>query len=334
MSTAAVLNQVVGFLGKEEATYGAAETLSIAADGLLPYLADGDPAPPESLSYVFDGNIGRAPGTLAPAIRAAPNGRFRSGVFQALFRGAGATYTAVVTPPREVHRALKAAGFTAAFSASPSAQWLYTPTVAGTTFTSLTLRQYAQASIYEQTGVLFNWSFSADGLGVPMHDFAYTGIATLPTDQALPTITYPTAGVLPPVASAVVENIGAWSAATIRSVSLQTSRSIDSPRAAQNLAGGHAGFTPGGMVPQLTLVVERPARSTYAAESIRDLGTAAAVDVQFGATQYNRWKLAFAQAQLIAVEPQNDGPVATMALTFQAHPSTPSSNDFMSVLFN
>jgi hypothetical protein len=334
MSTAAVLNQVIGFLGKEEATYGVAETLSTSADGMLPFLADGDPAPPEAIDYVFDGGIGRSPGTLAPALRAAPNGRFRSGMFQALFRGRGAAYSGTDLPPLEVHRALKAAGFDANYSASPTPQWLYTPTAAGTTFTSLTLRQYAQASIYEQTGVLFNWSFTADGLGVPIHEFAYTGLIALPTDQSLPAITYPTAGILPPVASAVVENIGAWSAATIRSVSLQTQRSIDNPRAGQNLASGHAGFTPGGMVPQLTLVVERPARSTYNAESIRDLGTSAAVNVQFGTVQYNRWRVDFPQAQLISVTPQNDGPVATMELVFQAHPSTPALNDYMSVLLN
>jgi hypothetical protein len=334
MSTAAVLNQVIGFLGKEETTYGVAETLSTTADGMLPFLADGDPAPPEAVEYVFDGNIGRSPGTLAPALRAAPNGRFRTGLFQALFRGRGTAYSATDLPPLEVHRALKAAGFDAAYSASPTPQWTYTPTAAGTTFTSLTLRQYAQASIYEQTGVLFNWSFTADGLGVPIHEFNYNGIMALPTDQSLPAITYASAGVLPPVASAVVENIGSWNAATIRSVSFQSQRSIDNARVAQNLAGGHAGFTPGAMVPQLTLVVERPARSTYNPESIRDLATVGAVDVQFGTTQYNRWKVSFAQAQLITVTPQNDGPVATMELVFQPHPSTPALNDFMSVLLN
>jgi hypothetical protein len=334
VSTAAVLNQVIGFLGKEEAAYGTAETLSTTADGLLPYLADGDPAPPAAVNYVFDGNIGRAPGTLAPAKRAAPNGRFREGVFQALFRGAGEAYTALITPPLEVHRCLKAAGFDAAFSASPSAQWLYTPTAAGTGFTSLTLRQYAQASIYEQTGVLMNWSFAASDLGVPIHDFNYAGLMALPTDQSLPAITYPSAGTLPPVASAVVENIGAWTGATIRSIAFQTQRSIVNPRPAQNLAGGHAGFTPGGMVPQMTLVVERPARSTFDPETVRNAATVQAVDVTFGTVAFNRWKVSLPQAQLIAVNPQNDGPVATVELVFQAHPSTPALNDYMSVLFN
>jgi hypothetical protein len=334
MSTAAVLNQVIGFLGKEEATYGTAETLNVAQDGLLPFLADGDPSPPEAIDYVYDGGLGRSPGTLAPARRTNPNGRFRAGTFQTLFRGAGEAYTALITPPREVHRMLKAAGFDAAFSASPSAQWLYTPTAAGTGFTSLTLRQYAQASIYEQTGVLANWSFTADGLGAPVHDFAFTGLIGLPTDESLPAITYPSAGTLPPVASAVVENVGLWTDATIRSVSLQTQRSIDNPRAAQNLAGGHAGFTPGGMVPQLTMVVERPSRATFNPEAVRDAATTINVDVTFGTVAFNRWRVQFPHAQLVGVTNQNDGAVATVELMFQASPSTPALNDFMNVLFN
>jgi hypothetical protein len=140
--------------------------------------------------------------------------------------------------------------------------------------------------------------------------------------------------VLPPVASAVVENIGSWTAATIRSVRFQTQRAIDNPRVAQNSAGGHAGFVPGGMTPQLTLVVERPARATYDAESLRDLATSAAVDVTFGTAPFNRWRVRLPQAQLMMVTPQNDGPVATMELTFQAHPSTPALNDYLEVLLD
>jgi hypothetical protein len=334
MSVAERLNQVVGHLSKEEVTYGTAVTLSTSADGVLTYLADGDPEPPAQLEYVFDGNVGRAPGTLAPALRAAPNGRFRQSVFRTLFRGRGGAYSATDTPPLEMHRWLKAAGFNAAFSASPTPQYTYTPTAAGNTFTSLTHREYLQGSIYEQAGVIASWSFTADGLGVPIHEFTWSGVATLPTDDTLPTITYPTASVLPPVAAAVVENIGSWTAATIKAVRYNSNRAIQNPRIAQNLAGGHAGFTPGAMDPELVLVVERTARSTYNAESLRDLGTVAAVDVQFGTVQYNRWKLLFAQAQLTNVVPQNEGPVATMELTFRPHPSTPALNDFMSVLVN
>lgn len=334
MSAVAVLNQVIGFLAKEEAVYGVAETLSNTADGVLPYLADGDPPPPEAVNYVFPGNIGRAPGTLAPARRAAPNGRFREGVFQTLFRGAGTAYSALVTPPAEVHRFLKAAGFDATFSATPTPRWIYTPTAAGTSFTSLTLRQFAQQAIYEQTGVICNWSFAANDLGVPIHDFAYAGLIGLPTDGALPAITYPSAGLLPPVASAVVETIGSWTGATIRSTSMQTQRSINAPRPAQNLAGGHAGFTPGGMGPQFTLVAERPTRVTFNPESIREAATSQLVSAQYGTVQYNRWTVEYPTAQLVNVTPQNDGPVATMEIVAQAHPSAPGLNDFMRIIFD
>lgn len=322
------LNQVVGFLAKEESVYGTAVTLVDAEDGCLPYLADGDPEPPTALEYVFDGSIGRAAGNLAPQKRTTPAGRFRQGNFQALFRGAGVTYSAIVPPPNEVHRFLKAAGLNAAFSTD---KWVYTPTAAGTTFTSLTVEQYAQGSRWAQSGVICDWSYEATGLGVPIHTFAWRGLASLPADEALPEITYPYAGVIPPVAQAVVENIGAWTGATIRSVRYARNRSVDNPRVAQNLAGGHAGFIPGGASPQLILTVERSARATYDAEAVRDAATSVAVDVTFGSVAFNRWKHAFAQCQLVNVTPQNDGPVATMELTFQAHASTPALNDFETV---
>jgi hypothetical protein len=183
MSVADRLNQVIGFLGKEEAVYSVAEVLSDTDDGILPYLAEGDPEPPQPIEYVFDGNIGRSPGTLAPAKRAAPAGRFRQGNVQSLFRGRGTAYAAPDTPPNEVHRLLKAAGLDASYSASPTPQWTYAPTAAGTTFTSLTLEQYAQGSRFPMSGVICSWAFEASGLGVPIHTFDYRGIATLPADS-------------------------------------------------------------------------------------------------------------------------------------------------------
>ena len=335
MPVAEQVNQVVGTLALEEATYGTPIALVNADDGCLPYLADGDPSPPSAIEYVYDGSIGRAPGNLAPQIRTTPNGRFRQSSFMALFRGTGANYSASVTPPREVHRFLKAAGFDAAYNASPSVQWTYTPTAAGNTFTSLTLREFMQGSIYEQAGVLCDWSYEAVGLGVPIHTFSWRGIVVAaPTDGALPTIAYPFAAQLPPVASAVVGNIGAWDAAMIRSVRYARNRSIDNPRVAMNLAGGHAGFVPGGAQPTMTLVVERSARSVYNAEAVMAAATPVAVNVQFGGTALARWKHTFAQSQLTSVTPQNDGPTATMELVFSAYASTPSANDFESVLFN
>jgi hypothetical protein len=334
MPTAARLNQVIGILAKEEADYGTAETLSNSADGINPYIGDGDPAAPEALEYVFDGNIGRASSTLAPQRRTTPNGRFRTGQLQVLPKGFGSAYTGSVFPPREVHRMLKASGLDATYSASPTAQWTYTPTAQGTTFTSLTLRQFAQGMQFDQAGVLCDWSFETQGLGVPVWTFNWRGVATLPADQSLPAITIDSTSVIPPVASAVVANIGAFTTATIRRVAFRLNRNLETARVAQNLSGGHAGFVPGGMAPELEIEIERPTLATFNAESELASATSRAVDVTFGATQYNRWKLTLPQAQLASVAPGNDGSLATVVLTYRAFASTPTANDHLSLLFN
>lgn len=334
MPTVARLNQVIGVLAKEEADYGTPETLSNSADGINPFIGDGDPAAPEAYEYVFDGQIGRAAGTLAPQRRTTPNGRFRAGTLQVLPKGFGSAYSASVFPPREVHRFLKAAGLDGTYNASPTPQWTYTPTAQGTTFTSLTVRQFAQGMQFDQSGVLCDWSFETQGLGVPVWTFNWRGIASLPADQSLPAITVDSASVIPPVASAVVANIGAFTSATIRRVAFRLNRNVETPRVAQNLAGGHGGFVPGGMAPELEIEIERPTLATFNPESELATATSRAVDVTFGSTQYNRWKLTLPQAQLSAVQPQNEGPIATVTLTYRAFASTPTANDFLSILFN
>lgn len=334
MPVPARLNQVIGILAKEEADYGTAETLSNTADGINPFIGDGDPAAPEAYEYVFDGNIGRAASTLAPQRRTTPAGRFRSGTIQVLPKGFGSAYSGSVFPPREVHRMLKGSGLDATYSATPTPQWTYTPTPQGTTYTGLTIRQFAQGMQFDQSGVLCDWSFETQGLGVPVFTFNWRGIATLPADQSLPSITLDATGVIPPVASAVVGNIGAFTTATIRRVAFRLNRNVETARVAQNLAGGHAGFVPGGMSPELELEIERPALATFNPESELASATSRAVDVTFGSTQYNRWKLTLPQAQLSAVNPGADGGLATVTLVYRAFASTPTANDALSVLFN
>jgi hypothetical protein len=231
--TAPRLNQVIGFLAKEETTYGTNITLSTSADAATPYIGDGDPEPPAAYDHVFDGSVGRGSGTLLPVRRATPSGRSMAGTFTCLPKGLGTAYSASAFPPIEVHRFLKAAGLDAAYSASPSHQWLYTPTAYGTTFTSLTLRQYAQGSIYELGGTLCDWSFETQGLGVPIWTFPFRGIgATAPTDVALPALTHEATSIVPPIASAVVENIGSFTSAVIRRVAFRLNRNVDTARVA------------------------------------------------------------------------------------------------------
>lgn len=334
MATAARLNQVIGFLAKEETDYGTAETLSNSTDALNPFIGDGDPEAPSAYEYVFDGNLGRASGNLAPQRRTTPSGRFRSGAIQVLPKGLGTAYSASAFPPNEVHRMLKASGLDATYSATATPNWTYTPTAAGTTFTSLTLRQFAQGSQFDQAGCLLDWTFETQGLGVPVWTFNWRGVASAPADASLPSLTLQATSIIPPVASAIVGNIGAFTTATIRRVAFRLNRNVETARVAQNLSGGHAGFIPGGMSPELELEIERPARATFDPESELASATSRAVDVTFGSTQYNRWKLSLPQAQLATVTPGAEGALATVTLVYRAFASTPTANDHLSVVFN
>ena len=173
MAVRALLNQVAGYMAKAEAVYGTAETLTNTTDGIYPYMGDGLPSPPTALEYLFDGNIGRDVSTLFPAQRVSPNGRGRKADFPVLFKGAGVTYTALIFPPREVDLLLKAAGFDRTYS---TATHTYTPTAAGTGYTSLTFGHYAQGKAHILAGALADWSFEFNDLGVPTHSFAMQGI--------------------------------------------------------------------------------------------------------------------------------------------------------------
>lgn len=334
MPSAARLNQVIGILAKEEADPNTAETLSNATDGCNPFIGDGDPEAPTALSYVFDGNLGRASGNLGPQRRTTPSGRFREGQFQCLPKGGGIAYTASVFPPNEVHRWLKSAGYDATFAATPSPQWSYTPTPAGTVPTHLTVRQFAQGSQYDQVGVQSNFSYEAQGLGAPIFTFDWRGVASAPADASLPAITLQATGIIPPVASAVVNSTNGVTSLVVRRVSFRRNRNVDTARVAQNTAGGHAGFIAGGFSPEWELEVERPTRSAFDPEALMAAATPIAFSIAYGTVQYNRWSHSTAQAQIVTVQPGAEGGLATVTMTIRGFSSTPTTNDSETLLFN
>jgi hypothetical protein len=343
MAAVTNFNQVIGVLAKVQSAHGTAETLADASDGCVPFIGDGDPPPPSAVDYVFDGSLGRAPGTLAPQLRTTPNGRFRVGEFSCMPKGAGEAYaTSAVKPPGEVHTFLQAAGYTATFVTD---HWEYTPTTHGNGYKLITLRQYMHGLQWVQHDVLCDFGYDSTGLGVPIWKFDWRGIGTIiPTTQALPAITYSATDVIPPVASAVIANIGDFDFDTggLRKVTFARNRKIDSPRINQTLAGGHAGFVPGGAAPTFEIEIERTAlvggafhsASGIDAEAIREAATSVPVSINYGgATAGNYWTHEFPQAQCINVQPGNDGPIATVTLTMAAHASTPALNDYEIITF-
>ena len=334
MPVPARLNQVIGILAKEEADYGTAETLSNTADACNVYIGDGDPPVPSPVDFVFDGNIGRAAGNLAPQRRTTPNGATRAGQFQCLPKGLGSLYSAVLLPPNEVHRWLKGAGYDATYSATPTPQWSYTPTPATSTPTHLSVRQFMQGSQWDLSGVQCDFSYETQGLGVPIFTFDWRGLHVAPVTQALPSLTIGAAAVIPPVAAGVVNSINGVSTLTIRRIAYRRNRNTETARLAQNLAGGHAGFVSGGFSPEWEVEIERPARATFDPEALRAAATSIAFSAQFGTTQYNRWTHSTAQGQIVNVQPGAEGALATVVLTIRGFSSTPSANDAELILFN
>lgn len=318
----------VGWLGKIENTYGTAATLSTTTDGLMPYIPDDGPEAPTPVNYVFDGNIGRRPGSgPAPAQRMPPAGRFAEFPFPCLFRGNGDEYTALKLPPTEVDVMLQAAGFTRALNTD---EWRYTLTPLGNTFKGATIRRYAHGRTWETSGTLFDWTYEASGLGAPIHTFNGRGkMANVPVDGALPSITLPTETVFPALAQAVVANLGDFafggtSDAALRSTSFALNRSVDNPRLDQTLEGGHAGFMAGYCTPTWTVVMERTAQvltpfhtaNGIDAEALREAATTVPLAFRYGTTAAERWTIGAESAQLANVTPSSENGIALVTLEF------------------
>jgi hypothetical protein len=327
------VNQTLAFLAAIETNYGVAAALNATTDTVLPYLGDGDPPAPTPVQYLFGGNIGRSPAVLGPQRNTTPAGRFREGEIPVLVKGLGSPYSASAFPPNEFDRLIRAAGFDRVFSATPSARHIYTPTPAGLTYASLTLRQFAQGDVYDHVGVLCDVRMETQELGVPLWTFPYKGIMTaLPAAGAMPALTPQAPLVIPPVAQAIVANIGAWTGVGIRAVRFRLNRTIESARMDMTAAGGHLGWVPAGMRPELELELERPARGTFNPEAEFNSATSRAVSVEFAAGANNRYTIAFPQAQLAnSPAPGAAGSLATVTLVFRAFASTPTSNDFLTI---
>ncbi len=329
------LNQVYGVLAKEESVYGTAVSLSNTTDGCNPYV-DSLPDAPTELEFEFDGNIGQSAGTLAPQKSTTPAGMFRQWPFKALFKGIGSAYTSsAVIPPYEVHRFLKAAGFDATFVTN---KWEYTPTAAGTGYTSLTVEEYAQGEKWAMAGSVFDWSYEAGNLGVPMHTFSGKALPSLPSDSALPAVTVLNPSGIPPVAQALVHNIGLFAAAKIKSHSFKLQRQLFA-RVRQDASGGHLGFVPGRMEPIIEIEIEKEALVGGAfhtsagldADAIRRAATSVSFSMLYAGSTGNNWRIDFAQCQVKKVQHAADNTIATFKLTLKAHTSTPSANDAMKV---
>jgi hypothetical protein len=335
MSGPAKVLHVLGLLAKKEATYGVAATPATTDAVLLQY-ADKNIGAPVTLDYVFDGSMGPAVGSLAQTARVKPSGRSLRGDLPMRFSGPTTTYASTTVP--SLHLMLEISGLTASVNAGA---WTYTPTTAGTAYASATTEMYARGEKWTSTGCLANLQFAFDNPQPPIFTFGVRGISdALPTDAAVPAISYPT---LPqtPLASGITFTYGSFTAGVVYSGSFDLQRDLETARAALTSAGGHRGFVPGARNPQLRVVMEQAAFTTTPFHSatafdpynLREAATRLGLLLRFAsATTGGTIELLSSNAQIIDVTPQNNGVVPTVELTFGFSPTSANGNDDLSIV--
>lgn len=341
MPAPAKLVQILALVGKEETTYGTAVALATTADGIQLQFENRD-YPTIKPIFDFDGDLGPSVGNLGTVLRAAKAGRSFTYEAPTRAKGGGAAYTASVLP--SIHRLLKAAGFDAALTTTSAAEkYTYTPTAPGTTYTSLTTNLYAHGHLYAGIGVLSDWAFEWPNAGPPIHRFNLSGYFSADvSDASAPTVTYPLTSVQAPLANAVSLVLGSLTTnAVAYSGSFRLQREI-LPRVARTASGGHLGFIPRGRIPEATVVLEATAlvgtpftsSTAFDPYKLEETGQSIAFSVQFGSTQYNRWKLAFPQAQVVDINPTVVNGIACVELTIRGYTSTPVAADDITVTFD
>jgi len=327
-------------MAKVESTYGTAIALTAGADGLQ--LAT---RPEPATEYLNDGSRGRAPGSGGKMQPVVPSGLGFSMTAEMEPVGFGAAYSAPNVPPG-VHTALRISGMEALGSfTGGSEKYTYSPESGPTGFDSATVEAYVNGQKHPGRGVYATFSISADGLVVPTWAFELQGIGTIPTDAALPAITYPAVTNLPPKAVSIAFSIGTGTPFTtgkVRSFTFTLGRELH-PRADQSGADPHSGFTPGDRAPSLEVVIEAVALhtstpwytgTTFNPYKMVDDKNVVVVSIAVGTVQYKRYKINFPQCTLTSVEDGDDGATATWTLTFTPHVSTPILDDDFNIVFD
>ncbi len=338
----AKLLHVIGLLAKEESTYGTAVSLTTTADGVQLQYKDRNQAAPVTIDYSFDGDLGPSVSALGQQLQVSPAGRSVKGDLPTRARPGGAAYSASVQP--SIHRLLKASGFDATLTTSVgSEKWTYTPSLPGIIGTSLTLGLYTRGELWSIAGAVGSMKFDAPDPAPPIWTWGMMGIIpALPTDASAPSITYPLQTVQPPLASSIALTLGNLTANAVVMNSAFDLAATFTPRVAQSGGAAHLGFVMADRKPVFTVELEATAltstpftsSSAFDPYNLRDSGQQFGFVIQYGSTQYFRFKCNAPQAQVVNVVPKNNGAVATVELTIAAKNSTASSNDDVNFVFD
>jgi hypothetical protein len=323
---------VTGLLifAKLESTPNAGAIMS-ASDVVQTVLAH----PVFNLQYSYDGNRNGASYSGGSYSRAAPSGRTTSATVRVEAKGLGSAYSLTATPPN-LHALLLASGLSGSLQAST---WVYKPVPLTTQETSVALAVYGKTGptaveVWPVSGTYANLKMNGDNPGPVIFDFDLQGSVGMPSDiSSAPARTWTASGTLPPNTTNVGFTIGSYSGSVVRSWKYDHGLEV-APRVDINATNGHAGFSIGRRSPKLTVTIETPLLSAYNPYSDFDLATSRAVSLTVGSVANNRFVLSMPNSQLANVVGGNDGPVATLELTFQPSVTAADASDDLTLTFN
>lgn len=332
--------EALGVISKLETTYNS-DSAPASTDAVRII----KPRPEITARYAYDGSRGIQGGGFGSLQRQTPTGRSVSGSVKMEGKGRGAAYTSSSVEVPDVHRWLRAAGLDAAVSTTGGAEkWEFTPTGGTTAPASLTSWFYGRGEVWKVNGIYANLKITADGVGIPVWEFPFAGtMATDPADVTLPSLTYTVPTIIPPVATNIAFSFANLTSCVLRSFDFDLGRGFDNPRVNQMTTAGHAGFQPSPRDPKLTVTLEATALqgSPYTATGALDPynlvknATTGALNLgPIGGTQYNKWSLVFAQAQMVSAELVDESSAALWKCVFEPYVTGDQANDDILIRFN
>lgn len=320
---------------KAEAAYNTYLAPSAATDGLAII-----ERPEWAIDYADNGDRGgRAAGSVGGLRRAPKSGRFLTlpAVMQPV--GYGAAYDGTKFP--NIHTLLRMAGYSVTTDV----------TVGAEKQTYLTESAVPPAVPFSASGMAYDGGEEAlfsgalvDELtleivngGIPKLTASIMAAMTqgLPTDVAVPAVTYAGAQVNPVVkANGLTWTLGAVVPTKVKSCTIADKRNLGALML-DNATGEHSGFVPGGeRVITINATIEAAALATMNAYQIAELATAAAFSLRVGATQFSKFKIEADTVQIDDVARGDENNARTWELSMTAKPSTLVAYDMLRWIFD
>jgi hypothetical protein len=344
MAVPAKLSYITEFRQKGESGYGTFSSPALT-DGVQLQFPDRNLGAIIQYNAAFDGDMGPSHASLGTVLRVGPSGFFAQAAWPMRVKGAGVAYSASVVP--NCHLFLLSSGFDGTVVTTPgSEKWTYLMTPPGTTFGSHSVDAWGVHETHQLKGGISSASIEFQNPGPPLATFdSRYYLNADPADAARPSVTYALTSIVPPLATSVAFVMGSLTTnAVVYGGKISFTREIDNPRVAMTAAGGHLGFVPGGMVVEFEVMLEKMAKTTtpFTAASAFDeyalwknATLLSACSLQFGSTQYNRWKVDLgARAQVTKFTPAAESPVGKTTLTIRSSVSTPAASDAVTITFD